>query len=48
MLGYQPQQRTIEIVTNTPMDEQIGCWNDIKKQYKEVKYVHVNYQSSLL
>jgi hypothetical protein len=41
MLGYQPQQRTIIIVTNVPVDERIGHWNMVKKQYEEVECVTV-------
>jgi hypothetical protein len=41
MLGYQPQQRTIIIVMDAPVDERIGHWNVIRKQYKEVEYVTV-------
>jgi hypothetical protein len=41
VLGYQPQQRIIITVTNAPVDEQIGHWNVLKKQYKEVEYVAV-------
>jgi hypothetical protein len=39
--GISPQQRTIIIVTNAPVDEQIGHWNVLTKQYKEVVYVTV-------
>jgi hypothetical protein len=41
LLGYQPQQRTIILVTNAPVDEQIGHWNMIEKQYDEVECVAV-------
>jgi hypothetical protein len=36
VLGYQPQQTAIIIVTNAPVDERIGPWNVVKKQYEEV------------
>ncbi len=39
--GISPQQRTIIIVMNAPLDEWIGHWNVVKKQYKEVEYVAV-------
>jgi hypothetical protein len=39
--GISPQQRTIIIVMNAPVDERIGHWNVVKKQYKEVEYVPV-------
>ena len=39
--GISPQQRTIIIVTNAPVDEQIGHWNVLTKQYKEVECVAV-------
>jgi hypothetical protein len=39
MLGYQPQQTTIIIVTNAPVDEGIGHWNVIKKQDENVECV---------
>jgi hypothetical protein len=39
--GISPQQRTIVIVTNAPVDEQIGHWNVLKKQYIEVECVAV-------
>jgi hypothetical protein len=42
MLGYQPQQRAIIIVNGAPVDERIGCWNVVEKQYKRVVYVTVN------
>jgi hypothetical protein len=29
------------IVIDTPVDEQIGCWNVLKKQCKEVECVAV-------
>ncbi len=29
--GISPQQRTIVIVTNTPVDERISCWNIVEK-----------------
>jgi hypothetical protein len=41
VLGYQPQQKAIIIVNNAPVDEQIGHWNLVKKQYKRVEYVTV-------
>jgi hypothetical protein len=41
MLGYQPQQRAIIIVTYTPVDEWIGHWNITEKQNKRVEYVVV-------
>ncbi len=31
-----PQQRAIIIVTSTPIDEQISCWNVMKNQYKKL------------
>jgi hypothetical protein len=34
-----PQQRTITIVTKNPVDEQIGCWNMVEKQYEEIECV---------
>jgi hypothetical protein len=43
--GILPQQRTIIIVTNSPVDERIGHWNVVNKQYEEVEYVAVEYQS---
>jgi hypothetical protein len=30
-----------ELVNNTPVDEQIGCWSVVKKRYKRVEYVAV-------
>ncbi len=41
MLGYRPQWRTIIIVTNAPVGEQISCWNMVKKWYEEVECVAV-------
>jgi hypothetical protein len=41
MLGYQPQQRTIIIMTYSPVDELIVCQNIIKEQYKKVEFVEV-------
>jgi hypothetical protein len=35
-------------VTNAPVDEQIGCWNVIKKQYKEGEYVAVKRTKSVI
>ncbi len=37
--GISPQRRTIIIVTNTPVNEQIGHWNVVKKQCKEFEYL---------
>jgi hypothetical protein len=39
--GISPQQRTIIIVTNAPVDEWIVRWNVLKKQYKYVEGVAV-------
>ena len=45
MLGYHLsgglicQQKTIIKVTEAPVDERIGHWNVLKKQYKEVECV---------
>jgi hypothetical protein len=39
VLGYQPQQMTIIIVMNAPVDEQIGGWNVVEKQYEKVECV---------
>jgi hypothetical protein len=42
-ISKQPicQQRAIIIVTDAPVDEQIGCWNMVRKQYEEVECVAV-------
>jgi hypothetical protein len=34
-------------LTDAPVDECIGCWNMIKKHYKEVEYVAVKWRSQL-
>jgi hypothetical protein len=41
MLGYQPQQAAIIIVSDASVEEWIGGWNIAKKQYTEVEYVAV-------
>ncbi len=42
--GISPQQRTVIIVMDAPVDEQISHWTLIKKQYEEVEYVAVKQQ----
>jgi hypothetical protein len=39
--GISPQQRTIIIVMNALVDEWIGSWNVVTKQYEEVEYIAV-------
>ncbi len=46
--GILPQQKTIIIVMNAPVDEWIGSLNMVKKQYEEVEYVAVKITKLLI
>ncbi len=42
MLGFQPQQATIMIVLNAPVEERIGGWNTLKSDIQKLSMLGKN------
>jgi hypothetical protein len=42
VLGFQPQQATIMIVLNAPVEERIGGWNTLKSDIQKLSMLGKN------